>query len=116
MIQQCEACRRGEIPLTSCMRSEAHRKGVCPIEDSAPGLSAENEHVLEIYEQIKGTAVQISSEDRNWQFLRATEAQAALELAGIEPEDRSEIWRRLVLLQDVANWRRPVRPKKPRGR
>lgn len=98
------------------MRNEPHRKGVCPIEDSAPTLSAENEYVVELYEQIKGTAVQISSEDRNWQFLRATEAQAVLQLADVEPEDRLEIWRRLVLLQDVANWRRPAKPKKPRGR
>lgn len=113
-IQQCLDCKAGEIPESSCMRSEPHRKGVCPIDDAAPRLSRENEFARELYEQIKGTAVQISAENKNYQYLRATEARATFELLGIDPDEREEFWRRLLILQDVANYRRPVKRKRRR--
>ncbi len=96
------------------MRNESHRNGVCPIEDSAPRLSGENEFARELYDQVKGTAVQISAEHKNFQFLRATEVRATFELNAVDPDDREELWQRLLILQDVANDRRPAKRKRRR--
>ncbi len=96
------------------MRNELHRKGVCPVEDSAPRLTGENEFALELYEQVKGTAVQISADKKNYQFLRATEARATFALNSVDHDDQDELWRRLLILQDVANYRRPAKPKRRR--
>lgn len=96
------------------MRNEPHRKGVCPIEDSSPKLTTENEFARELYEQTKGTAVQISADKKNYQFLRATEARATFALNSVDPDDQEELWKRLLILQDVANYRRPAKTKRRR--
>ena len=111
-VDQCIACQQGEIPASSCMRNEPHRKGVCPVRDSAPKLTRKNDFAREVYDQVKGTAVQISSEKRNYQYLRATEVAATFDLLTVDPDSREELWGRLKILEGVANDRRPAKKRR----
>lgn len=93
------------------MRDEPGRDGLCPVADLGPELNEDNEVVADLYNQLKGSATQIAAKDKTYQYLLATEASATFEINGIDLEDREEIWRRLLILQQVANEGRPARPK-----
>lgn len=93
------------------MRDEEGRDGQCPVADLAPVLNEDNEVVLDLYNQLKGSATQVTAKDKTYQYLLATEATAIFEINDIDPADREETWRRLLILEEVANDRRPTRSK-----
>lgn len=92
--------------------------GVCPIADSAPEMVSElNRAVVEIFRQAEGSSRQVAADDgRTYFYIMPDQAAALLEICDVQSEERAEVMKRIMFLQDCANGYRPIKPIRSRGR
>ena len=110
-VRQCEMCQAGEDGVT-CLRDMDGNKGQCPVADNAPTLDPFNALAVEVFQQARPSANQVAADDKTYLYLRPESIEAIMRMQQIPLDDRAEMFRRVLLLQDMANQLRPNRPKK----
>lgn len=96
------------------MADDPGNNGICPVKVRMPGLTSDNAFVLDLFEQSRFSAHQVDAKNKVVQYLSPVEVRAVFEMNGIPLEEREEIWRRLLILQEIANEKKPNRPTKGR--
>lgn len=94
---------------------DINEDGLCQIKDKSPELSQENEVVFNIFDQAFGTANCIEGADKNIYYVKPTDVEALMNIHNVDTDSKSEIMRRVLILQGISNKERPNRPK-VRGR
>lgn len=78
-------------------------------------ISELNRAVVEIFRQAEGSSRQVAADDgRTYFYIMPDQAAALLDVCDVQPENRAEVMRRIMFLQDCANGYRPIRPVRRR--
>ena len=109
-IQQCIACHQGD-PGVTCFRDSKHHGGICPIADADLGLWECNKLAYEIYAKSQYSGVQVQTDQKTLIYVHGGDIRAYMDIYGVPMEDREAILEKIMIVQDIANSKRPTRKK-----
>lgn len=97
------------------MRDDPQFDHQCPVADLAPELYPRNEVIATVFRQAESSAEQRAAEDKTYFYLRPETVESLMRVHGVPEDERARVMEGVQILQQVANERRPLRPK-PRKR
>ena len=112
-IRDCNACQSGQEGVI-CMR-DTSSDGECPVFDKGVKLFPENELVINLFNEVQGSAVQVEGKDKTFIYIKPTEVEALLKIRGIPIEDWDQIMFGIFSVQDMSNYLRPKKKKKSKS-
>lgn len=95
------------------MQDLPEHKGVCPVRDTMPELTPDNELAAEVYFHVRASATQVSASDKTYFYIRPEAIESVMRVLQVPEEEQPIMLRKVFILQDISNKLRPGHPRKP---